>query len=399
MRKTYGIYLFANNSYTMKVAMLTEGREPIVGWWQLYAKFLSEYLVKDHHCTVDVFTRSIIADDGAVVDKDEVRDGGKIRVWRVGPAAKFFSTFHRLICLITTSWFLYKKAKKEKYDVIHAHALLAGIPAVIVGKLLNIPTVYTVHGSMHLDVNKKNLFYYAEKFLITRLRYDCEISVSSKVLNYPNRNKNIVIIRPGINTHRFHREKPEEKHSGTNFLFVGRLDWQKWLEFLIKAIANIDRKLLDEYHFHMNIVGDWGLRESLQDMIDKNNLKKYVVLLGAKTGEAVIQEFKKNHIFILPSLAEWQPIVIPEAFTCGMPVIGTDVGDVKDMVDETTWVLCEPGNVEQLQAAIEKLLTMSEAKRDELAANGYKKVLAEYTRESVSSAVYHEYKKLVSKKK
>gem|GEM_PF-5757763 len=122
--------------------------------------------------------------------------------------------------------------------------------------MLNIPTVYTVHGSMHLDVDKRNMFYYAEKFLITQLRYDCEISVSSRVLDYPNRNKNVVIIHPGINVHRFHREQQPEKYPGLNFLFVGRLDRQKGLEFLVQAIANIDRELLKRYDVHFNIVGD-----------------------------------------------------------------------------------------------------------------------------------------------
>gem|GEM_PF-6221684 len=57
--------------------------------------------------------------------------------------------------LIKVTFVLYKKAKKEKYDIIHAHALLPGLPAKIVGKLCKIPVVYTVHGTMHMDAKKK----------------------------------------------------------------------------------------------------------------------------------------------------------------------------------------------------------------------------------------------------
>jgi glycogen synthase len=53
--------------------------------------------------------------------------------------------------LINTTWQLFWKAKKEKYDIIHAHAYVSGLPAKIVGKLLKIPVVYTVHGVNQLD--------------------------------------------------------------------------------------------------------------------------------------------------------------------------------------------------------------------------------------------------------
>lgn len=132
-------------------------------------------------------------------------------------------------------------------------------------------------------------------------------------------------------------------------------------------------------------------------MIATRNLQNHIVLLGSKTGESLIEEYKKNHIFVLPSLAEGQPIVIPEAYTCGLPVIGTDVGDVKFLVDQDTGILCDPGDTNQLQAAIEAFIYMDEDQRNRLAENGYQKVLAEYTRESVSTAVYNEYKKLISK--
>jgi len=71
---------------------------------------------------------------------------------------------------------------------------------------------------------------------------------------------------------------------------------------------------------------------------------------------------------------------------------------VKSLVDQETGILCDPGDAIQLQAAIEAFIYMDEAQRNRLAANGYERVLAEYTRESVSTAVYSEYKKLSKNK-
>jgi hypothetical protein len=89
---------------------------------------------------------------------------------------------------------LFKEANKQHYNLIHAHALLAGIPAWIVGKLLSIPVIYTVHGSIHLDSGRKNIYYYIEQFLICRLPYAAQIFVSHGTLQYPNRNKNRLVI-------------------------------------------------------------------------------------------------------------------------------------------------------------------------------------------------------------
>lgn len=102
-------------------------------------------------------------------------------------------------------------------------------------------------------------------------------------------------------------------------------------------------------------------------MVEQNNIAQYVSFHGTKTGEELIEEYKKNHIFVLPSLAEGLPIVIPEAFICGLPVIGTDVGDVKKLVDDDSGVLCPPGDVQALSVALVKLMIMTQEERMQLA--------------------------------
>ena len=119
---------------------------------------------------------------------------------------------YRIWNLITTTIFLYKKAKKEKYDLIHAHALLAGMPARVVGAMLKIPVVYTVHGTMHMDIMKKSFNYYMEKLLVTKIAYDLEISVSHNAFRTPVAAKRTQVIYPAIDGQRFEKVAAQHKH-------------------------------------------------------------------------------------------------------------------------------------------------------------------------------------------
>ena len=56
---------------------------------------------------------------------------------------------------------------------------------------------------MHLDVPKRDKYYYLEKFFVTWLRYDLEISVSDQIFRYKNRNQNIQIIPNGVDLKKY----------------------------------------------------------------------------------------------------------------------------------------------------------------------------------------------------
>ena len=135
-------------------------------------------------------------------------------------------------------------------------------------------------------------------------------------------------------------------------LCVGRLARMKGLLNAIKAMKLVEGAIL-------LIAGDGPLRESYEKYIIENNLKDKVILLGNVTDKHKKDIlFNSCDIFVLPSESESFGIVQLEAMQFGKPVINTNLGTGVNYVsiDGETGLTVEPGNVEQLAFAINKLI-------------------------------------------
>jgi len=101
------------------------------------------------------------------------------------------------------------------------------------------------------------------------------------------------------------------------------------------------------------IVGSGPLKELLQSMIKKYGLEDYIVLTGGKNHEEIPIWMNASDIFILPSLQEGFPTVIPEAMACGKPIVVTNVGGVpKAITHNNLGILVNPRSREELASAI-----------------------------------------------
>src|SRR5262249_14205351 len=88
-------------------------------------------------------------------------------------------------------------------------------------------------------------------------------------------------------------------------------------------------------------------------------LQDHVTLLGPVYGDAKSQLFAGADLFVLPTYYghEALPLVVIEAMMHGLAVVTTKIGALPEIVsDQANGALVEPGNVEQLAWALEKLL-------------------------------------------
>jgi len=148
------------------------------------------------------------------------------------------------------------------------------------------------------------------------------------------------------------------KSPGSYALFVGRLSQEKGLCTLLNAwkLARVDMPL--------RIVGDGPLRPSIESQIAASGLNN-VVLSGWLDRSAVHRAIQQAQFLIFPS--EWyEPfgLTIVEAFACGVPVIGSRLGAVQELIDDNrTGLLFSASNAEDLAKKINWAFTHPEELR------------------------------------
>ena len=141
--------------------------------------------------------------------------------------------------------------------------------------------------------------------------------------------------------------KQSGRFSTRQICFVGRLDEQKNLFALLKAIKGLDVELV--------IVGSGPLGERLQEEVSMNRLP--VRFLGNVLHQRLPEILNSSALFILPSLYEGHPKVLLEAMACGVPVIGTDVPGIRELIyHRETGYLCNTAP-EEIREAIKYVLS------------------------------------------
>ena len=131
---------------------------------------------------------------------------------------------------------------------------------------------------------------------------------------------------------------------------VGRLASEKNLFNLIEACAELDAKL--------EIIGQGPLHEKLQQYAQEVGTD--LDLPGAVAHHDLPSILASSTTFVQVSLYEGHPKTIIEAMACGLPVIGTDVTGIRDVIDhEKTGLLCEitPSSIRE---AIKRMLASPE---------------------------------------
>lgn len=164
-----------------------------------------------------------------------------------------------------------------------------------------------------------------------------------------------------------------EKEKG-RIVFVGRLEHQKNVFALVDAVKTLP-------NIKLYIVGEGTLKKPLEYKIEKERISN-VVLLGAIPNEKLPYELNRAEIFVLPSLWEGHPKALIEAMACGLPVIGSDVEGIKEViVHGFNGLLCKP-DPKSIRSTILTLINNPEL-RKKLGENARRFVVENYSIEKV----------------
>ena len=135
-------------------------------------------------------------------------------------------------------------------------------------------------------------------------------------------------------------------------IFVGRLVYAKGVQDLLVAFSRLERKNLK-----LMIVGGGSYKSALKNIVDKLEINKSVSFKGELDRIECLKLMSKSDIFINPSYSEGLPTSVLEAGALGMPVIATDVGGTKDIINPQTGILVSKKDICQLCNAINFMIS------------------------------------------
>ncbi|GAB2963832.1 hypothetical protein GCM10027203_81720 [Nonomuraea fastidiosa] len=187
--------------------------------------------------------------------------------------------------------------------------------------------------------------------------------LAAKLLADQGFRREVEAVSCGIDLTRFHPRPEPKSWARKNFdlpdrptvLFVGRLDEEKHLEELVRALPMV----LNETDAQLALVGKGNQRAELQRLAGRIGVGDRVFFLGFVPDESMPQVFAAADVFGMPGIAELQSIATLEAMASGLPVVAADAMALPHLVDANGY-LYQPGDVVALARHLTTILTDDE---------------------------------------
>lgn len=180
------------------------------------------------------------------------------------------------------------------------------------------------------------------------------------------------------------------RHGPSIILFVGRLVYYKGLPYLLKAMMEIQARLL--------IIGEGPLEKGLRELVESLDLSRKVVFLRPVSEETLAAHYHACDVFVLPSTANSEAfgLVQLEAMACGKPVVSTNLPTGVPYVNQhgKTGFILPPRDPEALARAINTLLD-DPGLRENFGQYAKRRVEREFTMEIVAEKVLEIYEELM----
>lgn len=264
---------------------------------------------------------------------------------------------------------------KLRPDLLHAlhltsYGFLAGLsgfqPSIVSvwgTDVLEAPSLTPLHGWITRHALKR-----AGAITATGLR------LAEATLAHTPAGKPVSVIPYGVDLAVF-RAAPRPERETVAVGVMSRLSAEKGIEHLLRAVALLRERSVT---VDLLIAGDGPSRGSLERLAHELRLSQRVEFLGEVPHDRVPAVLRRFDIFAMPSTAEGFGVSAVEASAMELPIVGSDVHGIPDVViDGETGVLTPPADAPALADAI-ALLAADATMRRRMGAAGRAFVEREY---------------------
>lgn len=256
------------------------------------------------------------------------------------------------------------KKIREKYgnfDIIHVHVLTRhGVIALMEKIFKGIPYVITEHWTRYLA--STNTFNGALRKFMTRIvarRASAIMPVTANLrdamIDCGLKNDNYVVIPNVVDINMFSPDPDKASSDIARIVHVSCFDdQQKNIRGITRVLKRLAEKRQD---FTVDMIGDGIHYDELLAYGDEMGVKdRYATYYGLKENEALAELMKAADFMLMFSRYENLPVVILESYACGVPVLSTDVGGIREHMNKDLGILIESEDEEALYNTLNDLL-------------------------------------------
>lgn len=242
-------------------------------------------------------------------------------------------------------------------NLIHAHwATYPSTVAWALGRLLDKPFGFTCHAH---DI-------FTERQLLARKIDEAALAVTISQYNVDWLRQHVAgdgaqqlkVVHCGVDM--AHAPWRPDGREGNRILAVGRLDPIKGFDTLVAALALLRERGVDAY---CRLVGSGPLESALREQARRQGVAERIEFAGAQPQDVVRRWMREATLFALPSQVaedgnrDGIPVALMEAMASGCTPVSTRVSGIPELIEDGVGgVLVDPGNVDALADALQRLL-------------------------------------------
>jgi D-inositol-3-phosphate glycosyltransferase len=309
----------------------------------VYIQELSRQMARRAH-TMDVFTRRSDPDTPEITIIDE-----HTRVIQIdaGPAAVVSkASMQKHLPEFVAGVLKFHESHGLHYDLIHSHYWLSGLAGLALKERWGVPHV----AMFHTLAEAKNRHHLGEREPAYRARAEAAVAAGADrivctsegekellVASYGASPERVAVVPCGVDTEQFapmNRERARERlglaPDEAIVLFIGRIEPLKGIDVLIRTLGQLETPA------RLLVVGgdakDVGRKASLLDLAGEVGVSDRVLFLDAVPHAELPLYFGAADVCVVPSYYESFGLVAVEAMACGVPVVASRVGGLKETV-------------------------------------------------------------------
>ncbi len=217
-------------------------------------------------------------------------------------------------------------------------------------------------------------------------------SILEEALQYGVKRDRVRIIYSGLDI--IPMKAQRKPNQPLRLLSVGRFHWLKGYQYLLDSLVILKRL---NVKFTFTLIAQGDLPEEILFQLHDLKLKEDVMWSKGLTHDEVMRQMTEHDVLILPSLSEGIANVVLEAMNVGLPVLSTDCGGMKEVIEDgINGFLVPVRNPEAIAEAIQKFNVLSPEEIEQIRRNAHLTVDQLFNREQSVKDFVTLYQEVVS---